>query len=428
MKGGPKLEHDMPRKTLLVDYWYTRPKAHTLSRSSLGDPSSPNAGTSASSTGRTNIDEEEAEREARAFHDQHVARAFALVPERKPDDPPPPPYSLVADERPVSTAVPQPSTTTPILAQSSDALTQPTSTPQPAQTTSPSQSPGQTGSLNRLSAPPLPPRQPSTSVARPISPLPPPNHPLSALGGASRPGTGPPPPSTRPSSSTPSLSAQVHRPSQSSYGIDSSSVQLFPLGSSPPGLLAPDPAGRPYQQLPQLPLHPHPHHANSWSGSSSPAGYPGTGGSNSYFTQPTSNSSLPPAPPPIPNPPVPMPTNSFKNPSQVPNGYVPTAPQVSNQPPPLSGPSPFQQPSTYPAPHPHPHHAYTTGPGSSPGGGAPGWSNGPRTGAAAEYFNSSFNTGPSQGWQQQGPIQAEYSNFGYSSAGVPGPPQQYSAG
>lgn len=79
LKGGPKLEEDLPRKKLLVDYWHSRPRKQLTGEELAG--ASPSSGAGSSST-----------------HEQQVAQAFALVPERRPDDPPPPPYSFMSGD------------------------------------------------------------------------------------------------------------------------------------------------------------------------------------------------------------------------------------------------------------------------------------------------------------------------------------------
>lgn len=97
LKGGP-VDDTLPRKKLLVDYWHSRPTADELIGVEKAS-SSMSASASSSST--------MAESSSNVVHDEQVAKAFALVPERDDDEPPPPAYSLMSpDESPSSNPTP----------------------------------------------------------------------------------------------------------------------------------------------------------------------------------------------------------------------------------------------------------------------------------------------------------------------------------
>lgn len=83
LKDDTKLDEDLPRKKLLVDYWHSRPKNEFADDSVVGTSSS---GSASGAAGSSN-------------HQEQVAQAFAAVLDGDDSDAPPPPYTLTSEEQ-----------------------------------------------------------------------------------------------------------------------------------------------------------------------------------------------------------------------------------------------------------------------------------------------------------------------------------------
>lgn len=113
LKERRKLDEDLPRKKLLVDYWHSRPKKADRDNGG-GSTTGPSTSFSASASGSG-----EWSGRSGTTHEEQVAQAFAAVPERSEDEPAPPPYSLTSETEAADPASSRTDSTTSTYIQSS---------------------------------------------------------------------------------------------------------------------------------------------------------------------------------------------------------------------------------------------------------------------------------------------------------------------